>query len=87
VLYGDCTKRVLQDDEPYQSLVKAVSIGVASVIRDASGKAVAAMFIGVQSHLTNEERTQRLADLVKIGARLISYHLGYEDREGSNPQH
>jgi len=60
-------------------------IGVASVIRDRSGKAVVAMSIGVQSHLTDERRTRRLAELVRMGARLISYHLGYQDREVALP--
>ncbi len=59
-------------------------VGVASVIRDSSGKAVAAISIGVQCHLTDEKRTQRLAELVRMGARLISYHLGYQDREAAS---
>ena len=55
--------------------------GTASVIRDASGKAVAAMCAGVPTYSFNGERKQRLAKLIKIGASLISYRLGYQDRE------
>jgi IclR family KDG regulon transcriptional repressor len=53
----------------------------ASVIRDASGKAVAAMCAGVPTYSFNEERKQRLAKLIKMGASLINYRLGYQDRE------
>ena len=55
--------------------------GPASVIRDASGKAVAAMCAGVPTYSFNEERKQRLAKLIKMGASLISYRLGYRDTD------
>jgi hypothetical protein len=39
------------------------------------------MCAGVPTYSFNEERKQRLAKLIKIGASLISYRLGYQDRE------
>lgn len=53
--------------------------GIASVIWDASGKAVAAMSIGVPLFRVNQAIRERLATLVKMGAKLVSYRLGYQD--------
>lgn len=53
--------------------------GLASVIRDASGKAVAAMSISVPVFRMNHTSRQRLAILVKMACSLISYRLGYRD--------
>lgn len=57
--------------------------GVGCVIRDATSKAVAAMSIGVPSHTFTEERKHQLGTLNKMGARLISYRLGYQDSQNS----
>lgn len=56
---------------------------VGCVIRDATGKAVAAMSIGGPSHTFTEERKHQLGTLNKMGARLISYRLGYQDSQNS----
>lgn len=53
--------------------------GIASVIRDVSGKAVAAMSITPPSFRINEGKRERFANLVKLGASLASYWLGYQD--------
>jgi IclR family KDG regulon transcriptional repressor len=53
--------------------------GIASVVRDASGKAVAGMSIAVPIFRLNPTRRERLAQLVKMGAGLISYRMGYRD--------
>lgn len=55
--------------------------GVGCVIRDATGKVVAAMSIGVHSHTFTEERKHLLGTLDKMGASLISYRLGYQDEK------
>lgn len=57
--------------------------GVGCVIRDATGKVVAAMSIGVPSHTFTAERKHQLGTLNKLGARLISYRLGYQDSQNS----
>lgn len=54
---------------------------VGCVMRDATGKAVAAMSIGGPSHTFTEERKHQLGKLNKMGASLISYRLGYQDKE------
>ena len=54
---------------------------VGCVIRDATRKAVAAMSMGGPSHTFTEERKQQLGKLNKMGASLISYRLGYQDKE------
>ncbi|HEY82666.1 MAG TPA: IclR family transcriptional regulator [Dehalococcoidia bacterium] len=54
-------------------------VGIASVIRDASGKAVAAVTIGLPAFRADEATRERIATLVKMGASLISYRLGYQD--------
>ncbi|MBA7616307.1 Transcriptional repressor IclR [subsurface metagenome] len=52
---------------------------VASVIRDSSGKAVAAMAIAAPTARMNEAKRKKNATLVKLGASLASYRLGYQD--------
>jgi len=54
-------------------------VGIASVIRDASGRAVAAMSIPVPVFRANQATRQLIARLVRLGTSLISYRLGYED--------
>jgi len=58
-------------------------VGIASIIRGASGKAVSAMCTGISTYDMDEKRLQRLSELVKLGARLISYRLGYQDTQNS----
>ena len=55
--------------------------GVGCVIRDATGKVVAAMSIGVPAHTFTEERMLKLGTLNSMGASLISYQLGYQDAD------
>lgn len=55
--------------------------GIGIVIRDASGKAVAAMSISVPIFRMNEARRNKLATLLKFGACLVSYRLGYRDND------
>lgn len=56
---------------------------IASVIRDKTGKAVAAMSIGVPIFRKNQAYVERLAKLVKMGCGLVSHRLGFVDQ--SNP--
>jgi len=58
-------------------------IGIASVIRDRSSKVVAAIGIPVPSFRTNQAGRELIAKLVQLGASLVSYRLGYQDR--ANP--
>lgn len=51
--------------------------GVASVIRDASGKSVAAMSTGMPLYRLNEAKREMLIDSVKTGTGVISCRLGY----------
>jgi len=51
--------------------------GVASVVRDASGEGIAAMSIALPIFKVNETTSDRLATLIRMGASLISYRLGY----------
>ena len=53
--------------------------GVASLIRDSSGKAVAAMSFHLPAFRMNEVIRKRFAGLIKMGAELVSYRLGYRD--------
>jgi IclR family KDG regulon transcriptional repressor len=57
--------------------------GIGCVIRDATGKAIAAMSIGVPAHAFTKERRNQLATLDKMGAGLISYRLGYQDERNT----
>jgi DNA-binding IclR family transcriptional regulator len=54
---------------------------VASVVRDQSGKAIAATGIGVPSVRMNKSRRKTLSAFIKLGAGLISYRLGYRGKE------
>jgi len=54
-------------------------VGIGSVIRNASGEVVAAMSIALPIWEINNTIRGRLATLVKFGASLISYRLGYQD--------
>lgn len=55
-------------------------IGIASVVRDATGRAVAAMSIGLPTFRAEQSARDRVSTLVKMGAQLISYRLGYRDK-------
>jgi len=57
--------------------------GVGSVIRNNKGKAIAAISISVPKFRMNETKYECLAKLVKMGASLISYRLGYQARTNS----
>ena len=57
--------------------------GIARVIRDSRGKAIAALAIGLPVVRVDEAKRQRLVELVKKGAALISYQLGFNDE--ANP--
>jgi DNA-binding IclR family transcriptional regulator len=52
---------------------------VASVIRDVTGTAVAAISIAMPVFMTNQARREQLATLVRMGASLTSYRFGYRD--------
>lgn len=52
--------------------------GIASVIRNERGKAVAAMSIAAPVFRINQTQEERLAQLVRLGTSLISYKLGYQ---------
>lgn len=53
---------------------------IASVIRNASGNVIAATAIAAPIVRMNEEKRKSFTLLIKIGAGLISYRLGYQDR-------
>lgn len=53
---------------------------VASVIRNARGNVVAAVAISAPVVRMNGIKRKKFASLVKMGAGLISYRLGYQDR-------
>jgi len=55
------------------------NIGVASLIRDASGKSIASIAIGVPVFRINETIESKLATLIRMAASLISYRLGYHE--------
>jgi IclR family acetate operon transcriptional repressor len=59
--------------------------GIAALIRDFNGKAAAAMSFSVPVFRMNEPRREQFATLIKMGASLISYRLGYRDTD--NPVH
>jgi IclR family KDG regulon transcriptional repressor len=59
--------------------------GIGSVIRDASGKVTAATSISGPIYRISDTIRAQWSALVKLGASLISYRLGYQD--GSNPVH
>jgi len=53
--------------------------GIASVIRDSSGKARAAISFQLPTFKADENTRKLFATLVKMGASLISYRMGYMD--------
>ena len=53
--------------------------GIARVIRDSSGKAIAAISISLPVYRINETKRHKLVELVKLGASLISRNLGFND--------
>jgi len=55
--------------------------GIGSVIRNAAGKAVAALSIALPVFRMNQAKRKQLATLIKSGASLISYRLGYHDMD------
>ncbi len=59
--------------------------GFGSLVRDASGKSIAAVSIAVPVFRINPARRLLLAKLVKKGCALISYRLGHQDPV--NPVH
>jgi len=52
--------------------------GIASVIRDTSGKAVATICISMPVFRSNQAKRKRLANLIKMGSHLVSSRLGYQ---------
>ncbi len=55
-------------------------IGIASVVRDENGKAVAAMSIGLPAFRANQAQREQIVMLVRMGVSLVSYRLGYHDK-------
>jgi hypothetical protein len=54
-------------------------MGIASLIRNNQGKAIAGMSITPPMYGMNEEKKAHLSTLVTLGCSLISYNLGYLD--------
>jgi DNA-binding IclR family transcriptional regulator len=52
--------------------------GISSLIRDASGKAIAAACFTVPEFRMNPLRREQLTTLLELGTNLISYKLGYQ---------
>jgi len=59
--------------------------GVASLVRDATGKAIASLCVSMPIFRANPARRQQLAKLVKMSAALVSSHLGYQDSDKPIP--
>ncbi len=57
--------------------------GIAWIIRDSSGKAIAALSVSFPVHRVEEAKRQKFVELVKMGCALISYNLGFHD--ATNP--
>jgi len=55
------------------------TLGIASLLRDDTGRAIAAISIVLEDFRTNQYTINRLATLVRMGANLISLRLGYDD--------
>ncbi len=53
---------------------------IASVIRGSHGKAVAAISISLPVSRMNAGKRRQFAELIKMGATLINYKLGYKDK-------
>lgn len=56
-------------------------IGTGALIRDDTGRAVAAIGIPFPTFRLNQAGSERIQNLVKMGASLISYRLGYQDTD------
>ena len=56
---------------------------VASVVRESSGEAFASLAIAVPMIRIDNTRLQKLSGLVKLGASIISYRLGYRDKSNA----
>ena len=56
-------------------------VGIASVIRESNGKAVAAISIPTPLARLNPPKIEKIGRLAKLGASLISYRLGYKDKD------
>lgn len=54
-------------------------VGIGSIIRGVNSRAVAAMSIGLPVFRIRQNTIDRFATLVRLGASLISYRLGYRD--------
>lgn len=54
-------------------------IGTGALIRDATGKTVAAIGMPFPTFRLNKTKIERILNLVKMGASLISYRLGYQN--------
>jgi DNA-binding IclR family transcriptional regulator len=61
-----------------EELVEGVE-GIARVVRNASGKSVAAISIGVPVIRLSDSYRSRMTTMVRLGADLASYRLGYRD--------
>lgn len=59
------------------------AMGIASSIRNASGRAVAAMSITIPVSKMNQYNCENLAALIRPASSLVSYRLGYQD--STNP--
>lgn len=55
--------------------------GIGAVIRDASGKVAAATSISGPTYRITDALRAQWSALVKLGANLISFRLGYQDKE------
>ena len=55
--------------------------GIASVIRDTNGKAVAAAGVAIPDSRLNHAERDKFAKVVKSGANLISYGLGFKNKD------
>jgi IclR family KDG regulon transcriptional repressor len=55
--------------------------GIASLIRDASGKAVAAISVHLPTFKANDHLRQKLGLLIKKSCSLVSYRMGYQGKE------
>lgn len=60
------------NEEAYEGVA-----GIASLIRDIDGKGIASIGIGIPAYGLTEATYKRFATLVKMGADIISFRLGY----------
>ncbi len=56
-------------------------LGIASPVRDATGKVVAAMSVSIPLFRKKPGQEKQLASLIKYGAKLVSYNLGYQNNQ------